>query len=89
MITEVMPFAFNDTSVRSLSFSGNPLRKLHSYSFTDVRISYTLSMSSLQIKTIPTHAFFDVSAYDFLLSSGLIEHIEEQAFYDVTVSDDM
>lgn len=89
MITEVQPFVFDDTSVNYLSFSGNPLRKLYSYSFNSLSVSNTFNLAGLQFTTIPTRAFYDVTAQYLYLDSGKISQIEEEAFYDVRVSQDM
>ncbi|XP_052773067.1 uncharacterized protein LOC128211948 isoform X3 [Mya arenaria] len=84
-ITEIHGYAFDDVSVSSLTLSGNPLRKLYSYALNSVHVTNSITMSGLFFDTIPTMAFYDVTASSLDLNSGEVATIEESAFYDLNV----
>lgn len=81
-ITAVLSNAFRGVSTKHLNFAGNPLRQLNQYSFHDVTVTNTFTLSGLQFTTIPTRAFTSVYAYRMYLNSGVLTTIEKEAFTD-------
>ena len=76
-------------STRNIDLGGNPLRELWTNAFTDVTLSEDLLLNGLEFKSIPTQCLNGVTARTIYMNDGGIEAIEPEAFYDVTVTEDM
>jgi len=88
-ITRINTQAFNSVTVSSLDLRGNPVRYLHWKSFDTLTLSETLWLNSMNYATVPRRAFHAVTANNVKMGGGVIDTIEHEAFYDVTVTEDL
>lgn len=88
-IRKIETEAFNDVTAHNLNLSGNSLRELYGKSFSSVTLSGDLHIDSMFFSTIPSQAFFGVTASNINISNGVITAIEEEAFYDVVVRNNL
>ncbi|XP_071956897.1 uncharacterized protein [Antedon mediterranea] len=93
-ISFVEAYGFNTVSltlssayVSTISLIGNPLKNLESHAFNSIQDVDTLNLYSLELTTLNSFTFSDVSCTNLYLYSNSINTIEEEAFSKVTITD--
>lgn len=82
-VREIPSFAFRNPSIQTLVLNENPIKAIGAYAFKSLPRLKSLRLRGVQVKTLGANSFTIPRHHpelEILLSGGLLENIEENAF---------